>query len=91
MTVDFMTIPLIAFLYLYLLFLAVWLIFSLIALYHLLRFGHVNSATFFTAFFYLAGSVMLLFFSYQYLIPIDWSVGLTILQGGAGVFGLSNF
>jgi len=34
---------------------------------------------------------MLLFFSYQYLIPIDWSVGLTILQGGAGVFGTNNF
>jgi len=91
MTVDFMTIPLIAFLYLYLLFLAVWLIFSLIALYHLLRFGQVNFATFFAAFFYLAGSVMLLFFSYQYLSPIDWSVGLTVLQGGAGVFGTNNF
>ncbi|MFA6306724.1 MAG: hypothetical protein WCV70_04210 [Patescibacteria group bacterium] len=86
-----MTIPLIAFLFLYLLFVFVWLIFSLIALFHMIKYGQINFTTFFITFTYIAGSIIILYLSYQYLSQIDWSVGLTILQGGAGAFGVNNF
>lgn len=86
-----MTIPLIGFLFLYLLFVFIWLIFSLIALYHVIRYGQINFTTFFAAFAYIAGSALILFLSYGYLNQIDWSVSLTILPGGAGVFGVNNF
>ncbi|MFH0956112.1 MAG: hypothetical protein V1801_02790 [Candidatus Falkowbacteria bacterium] len=86
-----MAIPLIGFLFLYLLFVFVWLIFSLIALFHMIRYGQINFTTFLTTFAYLVGSAMILFLSYQYLSQIDWSVGLTIFQGGTSAFGTSNF
>lgn len=86
-----MTIPLIGFLFLYLLFIFIWLIFSLIALYHIIRYGQINFTTFITTFIYIAGSAIILFLSYGYLSRIDWSVGLTIFQSGAGIFGVNNF
>lgn len=86
-----MTIPLIAFLFLYLLFVFIWLIFSLIALYHIIKYGQINFTTFLITFAYIAGSIIILFLSYEYLSRIDWSAGLTILQGGAGIFGVNNF
>ncbi len=86
-----MTIPLIAFLYLYLLFAFVWLIFSLIALYHILKYGQVNFTTFVAAFAYLAVAALIINSSYLYLSPIDWSAGLTVFQGGAEIFGTNSF
>lgn len=86
-----MAIPLIIFLILYCLFVFVWLIFSLVALYHMIKYGQINFTTFITTFAYLAGSAVILFLSYEYLSRIDWSVGLTIFQGGAGIFGVNNF
>ncbi|MBI4779411.1 hypothetical protein HY797_03090 [Candidatus Falkowbacteria bacterium] len=86
-----MTIPLIAFLFLYLLFVFIWLIFSLIALYHILRYGQISFTTFFTTFIYIVGAVIMFYFSFIYLSQIDWSVGLTIFQRGAGIFGVNNF
>lgn len=86
-----MTIPLIAFLFLYLLFVFVWLIFSLIALYHIIIYGQINFTTFITTFIYIVGSGLILFLSYGYLSRLDWSAGLTIFQGGAGIFGVNNF
>lgn len=86
-----MTIPLIAFLFFYLFFVIVWLIFGLIALFHMIKYSQINFTTFFTTFIYIAGSIVILYLSYRYLSVIDWSVGLTIFQGGAGVFGVNNF
>jgi len=86
-----MTIPLIAFLFLYLIFVFIWLIFSLVALFHMIRYGQINFTTFLTTFAYIAGSTIILFLSYNYLSRIDWGVGLTILQGGAGLFGVDKF
>jgi hypothetical protein len=91
MTDKNMTIPLIGFLFLYCLFVFIWLIFSLIALYHMMKYGQINFTTFITTFAYIAGSIIILFLSYNFLSQIDWSVGLTIFQGGTGVFGTNNF
>lgn len=85
-----MTIPLIAFLYLYLLFVLIWLVFSLIAFYHIIRYGQISLASFIAAFAYLAVSAVILYLSYQYLSRIDWSVDLTIFQVGVNFFGASN-
>jgi hypothetical protein len=56
-----------------------------------MRYGQINFGTFLAAFIYLAGSAMILFLSYQYLIQIDWSIGLTIFQGGVDMFGVNRF
>lgn len=86
-----MTIPLIAFLFLYLLFVLVWLIFSLIALYHIIRYGQINFTSITVSLAYLLVSIIMLFLSYEYLSQIDWSAGLTIFQGGVNLFGPNNF
>lgn len=82
-----MSFPIVAFLILYLLFAAIWLIFSLIALYHIIKYGQVNFFTFLAAFAYLAGSFFILYFSYLYLNKIDWGANLTIIQTGSSLFG----
>ncbi len=86
-----MTIPLISVLFLYLLFVVVWIIFSFIALFHIIKYGQVNFLTFFTTFIYIAGSIVILYLSYGYLSQIDWEIGLTIFQGSTNMFGVSNF
>ncbi|MFH1232669.1 MAG: hypothetical protein V1651_02265 [Patescibacteria group bacterium] len=75
-----MQFPLFYLLIIYLFFLAVWLIFSLIAVYHMIRFGFLNFTTFFVTFFYIAVAAIMLNASYNYLIPIDWSVNVSMFQ-----------
>jgi len=76
-----MTFPLYIFLFLYFAFLTLWLIFSLIAVYHILKFGFKNFITFFTTFIYISVSVIMLFGSYYYISQIDWNMNITILRG----------
>ncbi|MEK7558099.1 MAG: hypothetical protein AAB530_02730 [Patescibacteria group bacterium] len=76
-----MAFPLFFLLIIYLFFLAVWLIFSLIAIYHMIRFGSLNVTTFFTTFLYIAVAVIMLNVSYNFLIPIDWSINVSIFSG----------
>ncbi|MDO8668462.1 MAG: hypothetical protein Q7K35_05250 [bacterium] len=85
-----MTIPLVAFLYLYLLFVFAWLIFSLIAFYHIMKYGQICFASFIAVSAYFVVSVIILTFSYEYLSQIDWSIGLTVFQGGSQFFGANN-
>lgn len=75
-----MSFPLFYFLVIYLLFLAIWLIFSLIAVYHMMRFGFIDFVTFFATFFYVAGAIIMLNISYNFLIPIDWSINVSIFN-----------
>lgn len=86
-----MTIPLIAFLYLYLLFVFIWFIFSLIAFYHMIRYGQIGFINFMASLAYFAVSTIILFLSFQFLSQIDWSAALTISQGGVQFFGSNNF
>lgn len=69
------------FLYIYFAFLAVWLIFSLIAIYHMIKFGFVSFTTFFAVFVFIGVSVFLLAQSYNFLSPIDWNADVKILDG----------
>jgi len=65
----------------YLLFLLCWLIFSLIAIFHMFKFGFKNFTTFFATFIFVAISILLLATSYNYLNQIDWGINITILEG----------
>ncbi|OGF24327.1 hypothetical protein A3H09_01530 [Candidatus Falkowbacteria bacterium RIFCSPLOWO2_12_FULL_45_13] len=82
-----MTIPLIVFFYLYLLFIVVWLIFSIIALYHIIRYGQINYISIMAVIIYLAGVAVIFSLSFVFLSQIDWTASLAILQGKVGVFG----
>jgi len=86
-----MTIPLIAFLYLYLFFVLIWLIFSAIAFYHIIKYGQINFVSLLAVALYLAASAVILFLSYQFLSRVDWNAGLTVFQGGVNFFGSNNF
>ena len=76
-----MVITIVVFLYLYLLFVGIWLIFSLIAYYHLIRYGQINFFSFLAGLAYLAVAVIILSQSYQYLNQIDWTRELVTIQG----------
>lgn len=86
-----MTIPLIGFFYLYLLFVFIWLIFSLIAYYHIIRYGQIGFISVAATLTYFIVSVLILVFSYLFINQIDWSIGLTVSQGGIDFFGSNNF
>ncbi|MFH0923924.1 MAG: hypothetical protein V1825_04280 [Candidatus Falkowbacteria bacterium] len=65
----------------YLLFLLLWLIFSLVAVYHMIKFGFKNFTTFFTTFIFVAVSLALLAVSYSFLIQIDWDTSVSMFKG----------
>jgi hypothetical protein len=72
------------FLYIYLLFLLVWAIFSLTALYHLFKFGFKNSVTFLAIIVYLALSASILFISLVYISKINWQTKIISLPETEG-------
>jgi len=73
-----MTFPLYIFLIIYLVFLLGWVIFSLVAIYHMLKFGFLNFTTFFIIFVYIIIAVLLLAVSYNFLNQIDWTAQISI-------------
>jgi len=75
-----MSFPLYLLLFIYFLFLILWSFFSLVALYHMLKFGFKNFTTFFTTFIYLVISVLILMISYNYLSQIDWGINVYVLE-----------
>ncbi len=76
-----MTFPLYFLLFPYLLFLLVWMFFSLTAIYHILRFGFKNFITIFMAMLYVGVSAWILLVSYNYIKQIDWDLQISILKG----------
>lgn len=73
-----MAITLSVFLYAYFGFLVLWLIFSLVAIFHLLKFGFKGPATFITAFGYIAVSSLALLVTYNLVSNVDWQTSLTV-------------
>jgi hypothetical protein len=76
-----MTFPLYIFLIAYFVFLFVWFVFCLAALYHMFKFGFKNFTTFFTSFIFIGVAIVMLVFSYNYIAEIDWKTNVTILDG----------
>jgi len=67
-----MVIPLSIFYFLYLFLTALVLIFSLFSLYHVIRFGALNFQTLFASFIFIAGVLIILFFTFKNLEDINW-------------------
>lgn len=68
-----MLIPYVAFLIVYLVCVAIVLLFSFASLYHLLRFGYLSPVSVGMTFALIAGTILILFISYEYLALIDWT------------------
>ncbi len=64
----------------YLLFLLLWLIFSIVAVYHMMKFGFKNFTTFFTTFIFIGVSVLMLITTYNFIEQIDWQAQVTIFE-----------
>lgn len=75
-----MAISLSVLLYIYFAFLAVWLIFSLVAVYHMMKFGFKNFTSFFATFIFIGVSVFILMESYNYLSQIDWGMNVIVFE-----------
>lgn len=73
-------LPLYILLILYLIFLLLFAFFGLFGVYHLIKFGFHSFGTFLLIFMFLGVSVIMLFLSYQAIIPIDWMQKITIIE-----------
>lgn len=76
-----MVFPLYIFLVLYILFVFVWVFFSLVGIYHMMKFGWKNFYTFIATFTYIAGAIFLAVVSYMAIIEIDWKINISIMDG----------
>ena len=83
-----MTIPLIFFLWFYLLATLIVLLFGLSSLYHLLKFGFLSHASVVMTFLLIAGTLLILFFSYRVLSVFDWTQRFDV---GAFIVSLKPF
>ena len=64
----------------YTIFLLLWFIISIVAVYHMLKFGFKNFTTFATTILFVGVSVAMLYFSYTYIIEIDWQTEITLFS-----------
>lgn len=76
-----MTITLSILYYLYLLAVAVFVLYSLFNIYHLLRFGFLTSVNVLVIVAYVGVAAILLFFSFNLLAAVDWSLPLMEFSG----------
>lgn len=61
------------FLIAYYVFLGLFILFSLFAIYHLARFVPLSSVGFFTTYIFLAGAIIIIFITWQEIQLIDWT------------------
>jgi len=79
-----MTFSLYFLLIIYSIFFVVWLIFSLVAIYHMLRFGFLDITTFFMTFIFIAVSAVILFYSSNFFSQIDWTLNVSMFESASG-------
>ncbi|MCD6471189.1 hypothetical protein J7K86_01535 [bacterium] len=75
-----MTISLSIFLYIYLFLAGSIFLFFLANLYNLARYGVLNFHTLLVSFIFIAGIVIIIYFSYQRLAQVDWHESVTIFK-----------
>lgn len=75
-----MTIPLYVILFIYLGFSAITLLFWLAIMYHLIRFGTLNFINLLFSLISIAGIALWIFYSYRYLIAVDWTQTISIFD-----------
>ncbi|MFH0891411.1 MAG: hypothetical protein V1867_01380 [Candidatus Falkowbacteria bacterium] len=76
-----MTFSLVILLYIYYAFLALWAIFFLAGLYHMLKFGFKTFFTFLSTFFFLVVAVVMLSVSFYYINQLEWDINISLFEG----------
>jgi len=75
-----MDVQLSFFLFIYLIFIAVFLFYTFFNLYHILKFGFVSIAAYLITFGYIVITILALFVSYFYIAQIDWGITFELFQ-----------
>lgn len=70
------------FLIAYFVFLFIFVLLSLFAIYHLARFVPPSSVAFFTTYIFLAGTVVIIFVTWQELHTVDWTQTVFTISAG---------
>ncbi len=71
-------ISLMALLVLYLIFVAIFIVFAIVNIYHLIAFGFLSFESFFMTFLLIAGTILILFITYKLGLAIDCSQAIVI-------------
>lgn len=64
----------------FLLFLIIFFVFGFFNIFHVIKFGTGDLALYIATFFFIAGSILILFITYQKMMTIDWTTPLIDLQ-----------
>lgn len=73
-----MTFPLAYLLYIYFGFLGLWSIFSLIAIFHMVKYGAATFKSYLFTFLYIVVSIIILTSSTNYIQKIDWQTNVVL-------------
>jgi len=71
------------FLILYAIAIALFFLYALFNLFHVLRFGHFDRTTYFVTGTFIAGFLFILFVSYVFIGQIDWTTPIHLLGGNS--------
>ncbi|OGH71360.1 MAG: hypothetical protein A2921_02185 [Candidatus Magasanikbacteria bacterium RIFCSPLOWO2_01_FULL_43_20b] len=85
-----LTVPLYFFLFAYLIFLAIFAVFSILNFYHVLETVSFTLTSFITSFFIFSLTVLTLYFTQQLLIEIDWQTPVVLFNSN-WVSNIFNF
>ena len=77
-----LTIPLYFFLFAYLIFLAIFAVFSIINFYHILATASFTLASFILSFFVFALTALTFYFTWQLTADVNWQTPVTLFNGG---------
>ncbi|MBI5222460.1 MAG: hypothetical protein HY980_03115 [Candidatus Magasanikbacteria bacterium] len=75
-----LTIPLYFFLFAYLIFLAIFAVFSIINFYHILATASFTLASFILSFFIFALTALTFYFTWQLIIDVNWQTPVTLFN-----------
>jgi len=75
-----LTIPLYIFLFIYLLFLCVFVIFSIINFYHIVITAAFTLSSFIVTFFIFTLTILTLYFTWQLLLNVNWQIPVTLFN-----------
>lgn len=77
-----MAFPLVYLLYIYFGFLGLWLIFSLVAIFHMIKYSLANFRSYLYTMIYIAVSLIILIASLNYIMTIDWQMNVSMQEFG---------
>lgn len=75
-----MGIPLLIFLIAYFLLAGVFLLYAFFSLFHIVRFAHLDAASYFMTGIFVGGLILLIFVSYLFISPVDWGASIPLFS-----------